>query len=543
MFSLFGQKKELATNRNKINHIPKPVVLLILDGLGISPIKEGNAVWQAKMPNFDYYQRNYPKTLLHASSNEVGLPYGQFGNSEVGHMNIGSGRVIYQELLRVNNEINSGNLYGNKVMSDIKKHLKKNNSSLHLMGLLSAGGVHSHIEHLLAIMEWCKKEKIQKIFLHAFTDGRDSHPNSAEEFIRLVEEKKKELGIDLEIASISGRYFAMDRDKHWSRTQKAYNAIIGKSKNVNENASEAIKESYEEKKTDEFIEPLMIVSDKKPIGAIKDGDAVLFFNIRSDRARQMTTVFADKNFKSFKTKRFKDFFLATLTNYEKKLEIPIVFPEETIINTLTEILSLHHKKQLHIAETEKYAHVTYFFSGGKEKPFPGEKRFIIQSPSVSTFDKKPEMSAQEITEKVIDEIKKDNLDFIVLNFANPDMLAHTGNIKATINGLEFLDIKIKEIIDFVLEKNGAVFITSDHGNAEMMINPETGKPDTEHNIFPVPFLLIANDLKKKKQGDGYKEIIIEASGALCDIAPTILDVMKIKQPEEMTGISLLNTLR
>jgi len=538
----FLKKAEL-TNREKIHLEPRPIVLVILDGLGISPIPNGNAVWNARMPNFEYYQRYYPKTLLHSSSNEVGLPYGEFGNSEVGHLNIGSGRIVYQPLLRVTNEIESGKLYDNKTMGDIKKHLQDTCGNLHLMGLVSAGGVHSHIEHILALLDWCNKEKIKRIFFHVFTDGRDAPPKSAIDFIDMISSKATELSLDVKFASISGRYFAMDRDKHFDRTKKAYDAIFGKGKNKDDSLEEVIRDTYKRKKTDEFVEPTTLMENKKIIGSPKDGDAMIFFNIRSDRARQLTSAIVDKNFKGFATKKLKKFLFASLTEYGDGFDIPVIFPEEKLKNTLPEVLSENKKRQLHIAETEKYAHVTYFFSGGREKPFPGETRVIVPSPKVSTFDKKPEMSAREITDKVLKELDKNIFDFIVLNYANPDMVAHTGNIKAAILGLEYVDQCLGEIVEKVLSMHGAVLITSDHGNAEMMINPETKEVDTEHNIFPSPLILIDNDLKNKKETKTYKELLIEATGALCDIAPTILDLMEIKKPAEMTGISLLNTLK
>jgi len=542
MLSLFPQKPK--TIREKITKKPHPVVLIILDGYGISPIKEGNAVWNADTPNLEMYQKKYPKALLHTAGNEVGLPYGEFGNSEVGHLNIGSGRVVYQPLLRVSNEIDAGNLYNNPAMDGIKKHLKKTGGDLHLMGLLSPGGVHSHIDHLNNILEWCKNNKIKKIFLHLFTDGRDAPQESAEKYVEDLERTIKELGIDAKVASLSGRYFAMDRDRHWDRLKKAYQAWIGTSRNKNDDPVDAVRENYKEKKTDEFMDPVTIIDkNREPVGAIRDEDALLMFNIRPDRTRQTLMAFVNKTFGSFKTKKFKDLYIATLTEYDPKLKAEVVFPEKDIINSLGEVLSKKGLKQFHIAETEKYAHVTYFFNGGREKPFTGETRVIVPSPEVSTYDEKPEMSCTKISERVLLELAKGKEDFYVINFANPDMVGHSGNYKAILLALEAVDQCTDKVVEKVLSLNGAVIITADHGNAEETVNSQTGEKDTEHNIYPAPFILIANGLENKKETLSFKEAITQPIGALCDVAPTILDLMNIKQPEEMTGISLLNSLK
>jgi len=540
VFSFFSKKPAI----EKITRTPRPVVLIILDGFGISPIHEGNAVWQAKTPNLDLLEKHFPKTLLHSSGNEVGLPYGEFGNSEVGHLNIGAGRIIYQPLLRVSRAIEAGQLDKNKIMKDIKKHLEKTKGSLHFIGLLSAGGVHSHIEHLLSLLDWCKKNKISNIYFHIFTDGRDSPPATAEVFIRDLDKKIKQLHLNAKIASVGGRYFGMDRDKHWDRTKKAYEAIIGTSDSKALNVMEAINIAYAQNKTDEFVQPTMIVDkNNMPIGKISDGDVILFFNIRPDRIRQIAKTFVDRRFKKFKTKKFKKLFVASLTEYDPHLKIKVIFPEEEIKKPLAEVISEKKLKQFHIAETEKYAHVTYFFNGGHEKPYPGETRIIIPSPKVKTYDKKPEMSAESVTNVVLEELEKGKQDFYVINFANPDMVGHTGNIKATIKAIEFVDKCIGKITKKTIELGGAVLITSDHGNAEEMINFETGTIDTEHNIYPVPLILVIKELAKEKENPTFRETISEPTGTLADIAPTILELMKIKQPKEMTGISLLESLR
>jgi 2,3-bisphosphoglycerate-independent phosphoglycerate mutase len=542
MLSLFSRKSKPI--KEKIAKKPHPVILIVLDGYGISPITEGNAVRNANTPNLEMYQKNYPKALLHTAGNEVGLPYGEYGNSEVGHLNIGSGRVVYQPLLRVSNEIESGHLYNNKTMDGIKKHIKKTGGALHLMGLLSAGGVHSHVEHLYAILDWCENNKVKKVFLHIFTDGRDAPQESGEEYLEDLIKKLKELKINAQIASISGRYFAMDRDRHWDRLKKAYQTWTGQGKHKNDNALDALTESYKEKKTDEFVNPVMI-TDKNgdPIGAISDGDALLLFNIRADRSRQLLISFTSKTFSSFKIKRFKDLFVATLADYDPKIKAVTVFPEKDIENSLGEILAKKGLKQFHIAETEKYAHVTYFFNGGREKPFTGETRAIIPSPSVSTFDKMPEMSCEKVAKRVLEELDKNKQDFYIINFANADMVGHSGNYKAILKGLEAVDHCVGAIVNKSLEIGGAVIITADHGNAEETINIQTREKDTEHNIYPAPFILIMNDLKNKKETLSFKEAISQPIGALCDVAPTILDLMKVPQPEDMTGISLLNSLK
>uniref|UniRef100_A0A7C4R3R5 2,3-bisphosphoglycerate-independent phosphoglycerate mutase n=1 Tax=candidate division CPR3 bacterium TaxID=2268181 RepID=A0A7C4R3R5_UNCC3 len=524
--------------------MPKPVVLIILDGYGISPIKEGNAVFSANTPNIDFYQKNYPKALLHTAGNEVGLPFGEFGNSEVGHLNIGSGRIVYQPLLRVSNEIESGHLYDNPSLEKLKKHHKKNKSKIHLLGLISAGGVHSHIEHLFSLIDWIGKNNLKNVYLHLFTDGRDSPTKSAVIFIEDLSKKIKELKVDAKIASVSGRYFAMDRDYHWDRTKKSYDCLIGKSRSKTNDIEEYLNDSYKKEITDEFIKPVIICDkDQNPIGPIEDNDAVLFFNIRPDRTRQILSAFINKNFNSFKTNNFKNLLVLTMTQYDHFKNVEVVFPENPLDKTLGEVLSDSGKKQFHIAETEKYAHVTYFFNGGNEKPFKGETRVIIPSPRVPTYDKKPEMSAYKITKRVLEELEKNKQDFYVINFANPDMVGHTGDFKAIVKAIEVVDECLGLIIKKVIETGGATIITADHGNAESVINPETKEKDTEHNIYPAPIMVISEEIKKSKAEESFKEIFSEPIGALADIAPTILDLMNIEKPTEMTGVSLLSSLK
>jgi len=542
MLNLF--KKPELSNKEKITHVPQPVLLIILDGYGISPIKEGNAVFYADSPNIESYQKKYPKALLHTAGNEVGLPYGEFGNSEVGHLNIGAGRIVYQALLRVSNEIEAGKLYDNKVLDELKKHVKKNKSALHLIGLLSAGGSHSHIEHLFALIEWAAKNNLKNVFLHLFTDGRDSPPTSGEYFIEDLQRRIKEFKSNAKIASLGGRYFGMDRDKHWERLKKSYLTMIGQSRNKESDPIKVLSENYQKNITDEFIEPVMFCDQSgEPLAKISDDDGILFFNIRPDRTREILSAFLNEKFNGFKTKKFKNLFIATLTEYDHYKGVKVIFPEKELTNTLGEVLSKKGLKQFRIAETEKYAHVTYFFNGGREKPFIGETRVIIQSPHVPTFDKKPEMSAYKITQKVLAELNLGRQDFYVINFANPDLVGHTGNFKAIVKGIEVVDECLGLIVKKILALDGLAIITSDHGNAEVTKNSETGEIDTEHNIYPAPIILVAKELENKKPTKSFKELLVEPIGALCDIAPTILDLMDIKQPEEMTGISLLNSLK
>jgi len=498
----------------------------------------------AETPNIDTYQRKYPKALLYTAGNEVGLPYGEFGNSEVGHLNIGSGRIVYQPLLRVSNEIEAGHLYDNAVMKKIIAHLKKYKGALHLMGLLSAGGAHSHIEHLLSLLEWCKNEKIKTVYIHVFTDGRDAPPQSAQEYIDSLEAKIKELGINAKIASISGRFYSMDRNKKWDRTKKAYDVIIGNSKVKSDSIPQILSETYGKGKSDEFLEPHSLTDEKgNLIGKVNNGDALLFFNIRPDRSRQILSPFVSNRFNSFKIKKFSNLHVATLTEYDPKIKAEVAFPEKEIEHPLGEILSKKGLKQFRIAEAVKYPHVTYFFNGGQEKPFKGEIRKLIPSIPESSYTKKPEMSAENVKEEVLKRLDEGKFDFYLINFANSDMIGHTGNLKAAIKAIEFLDRCIGEIVEKILSIGGAIFITADHGNSEEMVNSQSGENDTEHNIYPAPFMLIIKSLEHKKETKDFKQTISEPIGALADIAPTILDLMNIEKPEEMTGISLLNSLK
>ena len=506
----------------------KPVMLMILDGFGIAEKSEGNAVALAKKPNFDRLVKEYPHTQLQASGMAVGLPEGQMGNSEVGHLNIGSGRIVYQELTRITKAIEDGDFFENEALMKAMKNAKENNTSLHLMGLLSDGGVHSHIGHLKGLLEFAKKEGLQKVYVHAFMDGRDVPPSSGKDFIIKAEEMMKEVGVG-QIATVSGRYYAMDRDNRWERVQLAYNAIVLGEGEKASSAVEAIENSYHDEKTDEFVIPCVIEEDGHPTATIKNGDSVVFFNFRPDRARELTRAINDKEFAGFKRETLNLTFV-TMTQYDKTLEgVNIAFKPQTLVNTLGEYVSSKGLKQLRIAETEKYAHVTFFFNGGVEKENPGEERKVIPSPKVATYDLKPEMSAYEVTDELLNRLDQDKYDMIILNFANPDMVGHTGVVQAAVKAIEAVDECLGKIVDKVLEKDGTVFVTADHGNAETEIDFSTGNPFTAHTTNPVPFVWVSNNINGRTL----------KSGKLADIAPTMLNVMNLEVPKEMTGECLI----
>lgn len=525
----------------------KPIVLVILDGWGISPNIQGNAIAQAKKPFFDELDRFYPSTALQASGISAGLPWNEMGNSEVGHLLLGAGQVIYQNLPRITLSIQDGNFFKNKVLLETMSFTKKNNSALHIMGLISSAGVHSHLDHLSAILEMVKQEKVSNIYLHLFTDGRDSSPTEGAKFIERLQEKLSSIGTG-KIASIIGRYYAMDRNNNWDRIQKAYDLLAeGKADVVTNNPVEAIKESYKNGITDEFIKPILIKNEgEEKLPIIQDNDAVIFFNFREDRARQITQAFVLKKFEKFKRKKIiKNLHFTGMTEYEKDLPIQVISPQKEINNPLAKILSKQGLSQLHIAETEKYAHATYFFNGGIEKPFKKEKRILIPSPSVSNYEKTPEMSALKITDELEKIIKKNIYDFILVNYANPDMLGHTGNLEATIKAIEFIDKCISRLTKQVLEKDGALIITADHGDAEEMINLQTGEKLTEHSINPVPAWIITpyNRLKKEKNQSQILKSKNTIGGLIADIAPTVLELFEIPKSSEMTGHSLLDIVK
>ncbi|MBC2582060.1 2,3-bisphosphoglycerate-independent phosphoglycerate mutase [Clostridium sp. DJ247] len=504
----------------------KPVMLVILDGFGLTDKVDGNAVAAANKPNFDRYWNNYPHAELKASGLSVGLPEGQMGNSEVGHLNIGAGRIIYQALTRITKSINDGDFFENEALNKAVNNVLENNSSLHLMGLLSPGGVHSHTEHLKGLLKLAKEKGVKNVYVHAFADGRDVAPGSAKEYVEEVENYMKEIGAG-EIATISGRYYAMDRDKRWERVQLAYNAMVLGQGEQATSAMEALDKSYNDNKTDEFVLPTVIVKDGKPTATIKNKDSVVFFNFRPDRAREITRAINDKVFDGF-SRETLDLTFVTLTEYDSTLEgVDVAFTNESYTNTLGEYVSKLGKNQLRIAETEKYAHVTFFFNGGVEEPLKNEDRALVPSPKVATYDLQPEMSAYQLTDELLSKLDEDKYDMIILNYANPDMVGHTGIFEAAKKAVEAVDECLGKVVDKVLEKGGAAFITADHGNAEQMIDYSNGKPMTAHTVDPVPFVYIAADAKSIREG------------VLADIAPTMLEVMGLDKPAEMTGTSLI----
>ena len=506
----------------------KPVMLMILDGFGIAANSNGNAVSIAKKPNIDKFLKEYPHTELQASGMSVGLPDGQMGNSEVGHLNIGAGRIVYQELTRITKSIEDGDFFENEALLKAMKNAKDNNSALHLMGLLSDGGVHSHINHLKGLLEFAKKEGLKKVYVHAFMDGRDVPPSSGLDNILQTENMMKEIGVG-KIATVSGRYYAMDRDNRWERVELAYNALVLGKGNTAASAVEAIENSYKEEKTDEFVVPCVLLEDGKPTATINNNDSVVFFNFRPDRAREITRAINDQDFSGFNRDNLSLTFV-TMTQYDKTLEgVNIAFKPQTLVNTLGEYVASKGLKQLRIAETEKYAHVTFFFNGGVEKENDGEERALISSPKVATYDLKPEMSAYEVTDELLKRLDEDKYDMIILNFANPDMVGHTGIVEAAVKAIEAVDECAGKVINKVLEKDGTVFVTADHGNAEIMIDEKTGNPFTAHTTNPVPFVWIANDINARSLN----------TGKLADIAPTMLEVMGVEAPKEMTGVSLI----
>ncbi|WP_088227128.1 2,3-bisphosphoglycerate-independent phosphoglycerate mutase [Desulfosporosinus sp. FKB] len=510
----------------------KPLLLMILDGWGYRVTREGNAIAQANLPNFRRLERDYPHTLLQASGEAVGLPEGQMGNSEVGHLNLGAGRVVYQELTRIFKAVKDKTLFENPVLLEAMKSARLHDHPFHMMGLLSNGGVHSHIEHLFALLEMAKKEDLKKVFIHVILDGRDVLPQSAKEYITQLEEKIKELGIG-QIASVSGRYYLMDRDKRWERLEKGYQALVYGQGKFAPSALAAVENSYDMRVTDEFVLPTVILGDDgKPVGLIQEGDSVLFYNFRSDRAREITRAFVDEEFAGFERPNRPHVNYVCMTQYDDTIPAPVAFPQQDLKNTLGEVLSTQGHKQLRIAETEKYAHVTFFFNGGIEEADPGEERILIPSPKVATYNLQPEMSAPEVTKTLLGELRKKAYDVIILNFANPDMVGHTGVFEATIKAVETVDQCLGQIEAELHSMGGTLLVTADHGNAEEKIDPETNLPLTAHSTNLVPLILVSEQFKSAALREG---------GALCDVAPTILEILQIPQPKEMTGKSLLRS--
>lgn len=505
----------------------KLTMLMILDGFGINLKTEGNAIKMAKTPNIDKLMSECPTTEIHTSGLAVGLPEGQMGNSEVGHTNIGAGRIVYQVLTRITKSIEDGDFFTIPEFNDAIENCKKYNSKLHIMGLLSNGGVHSHNRHLYALLEYAKRKGLEDVFIHCFMDGRDTPPASGEGFLVELQEKLDEKQIG-KIATISGRYYAMDRDKRWDREKLAYDAMVNGIGPKAISPISAIEESYQKEIFDEFVVPTVICNNnEEPIATIEEHDSVIFFNFRPDRARQITRTLVDNEFKEFETKKLNLYFV-TFTQYDETLpNVNIAFKSIPLENTFGEYISKLGYKQLRIAETEKYAHVTFFFNGGEEKVYEGEERILVNSPKVATYDLQPEMSAYEVTDKVIQAINQDKYDSIILNFANSDMVGHTGNLEAAIKAVETLDECVKKIVDVVKKKEGVLLITADHGNSEQMVDYETGEPFTSHTTNSVPLILVG------------KDNVVLKEGKLADLAPTMLDIMGLEKPKEMTGESII----
>jgi len=503
-------------------------MLMILDGYGINESEEANAVKMANTPNLNKLFSENPSTIIHASGKFVGLPDGQMGNSEVGHTNIGAGRIVYQDLAKITKDVEDGNFFSIPEFVKAIENAQKNNSKLHIMGLLSDGGVHSHNRHLYALLELAKRKDFDNVYVHCFMDGRDTPPASGENYIVELEEKMKEKGIG-KIATISGRFYSMDRDKRWDRVKKSYDAMVFGNGEKASSAVSAIEESYQKESFDEFVVPTVITGPTgNPIATIDDGDSVIFFNFRPDRAREITRSIVDTNFKEFKTKKIKTYFVC-MTSYDETMpNVEVAYKKEELKNTFGEYISSKGLKQLRIAETEKYAHVTFFFNGGKEKQYIGEDRILVPSPKVDTYDLKPEMSAYEVTEKAVDAILSKKYDSIILNFANPDMVGHTGSLEAAIKALEAIDECTKKIQDAINEVNGVLLVTADHGNCEQMIDYTTREPHTAHTTNPVPLAIVGLPLNRKLK-----------EGKLADLAPTMLTIMELSIPDEMTGESLI----
>ena len=505
----------------------KLTMLMILDGFGINPKEEGNAVKLASTPNIDKLMKKYPVTKMIASGMGVGLPEGQMGNSEVGHTNIGAGRIIYQDLAKITKSIEDGDFFSNEVLVNAIENCKKNGSKLHILGLVSDGGVHSHNRHLYGLLELAKRRDFEDVYIHCILDGRDTPPASAEGYIQDLQEKIKEKGVG-KIATLSGRFYTMDRDKRWNRVEKAYNAIVNGEGIKAIDPINAIESSYQKEVFDEFVEPIVITNGDKPITTIENGDSVIFFNFRKDRARQITRAIVDKEFNEFETKKLNINFVC-FTNYDASMpNVQIAFKEEPVLNSFGEIISKNGKTQLRIAETEKYAHVTFYFNGGEEKQYALEDRILVPSPKVETYDLKPEMSAYEVCDKAVEAINSKKYDCIILNFANPDMVGHTGSLQAAIKAIEAIDVCVGKIYDAIENQKANLIITADHGNAEQMIDYKTGEPHTAHTTNLVPLILITE-----------KENLKLKEGRLCDIAPTMLELMGIEKPDEMTGKSII----
>ncbi len=506
----------------------KPYALIIMDGYGYNERQEGNAIYAAKTPNMDKYMAEYPNTVVHASGMDVGLPDGQMGNSEVGHTNIGAGRIVYQELTRITKSIEDGDFFENDVLKGAVENCKKNDSALHFMGLLSDGGVHSHINHLYGLLEMAKKNGLEKVYVHCFMDGRDVSPTSGADFAEALVAKMRSLGTG-KIATVMGRYYAMDRDNRWERVSEAYKAMVYGEGKKETSAVDAIKKSYNENVTDEFVVPTVITDEKgEALGKISANDSVVFFNFRPDRAREITRTIVDAEFGGFEREFFNTYYVC-MTQYDASMpNVQVAFKPQSLVNTFGEYISQKGLRQLRIAETEKYAHVTFFFNGGVEEVYDGEDRALINSPKVATYDLQPEMSAPQVADEVVKRIESGEYDVIVLNYANCDMVGHTGIFDAAVQAVETVDTCLGKTVDAIIKMGGTALITADHGNADQMVDYDTNDVFTAHTTNVVPLVMIGGP-------EGAKLKV----GRLADLAPTMLDLMGLEKPEEMTGESLL----
>jgi 2,3-bisphosphoglycerate-independent phosphoglycerate mutase len=537
---------------------PKPLVLIILDGWGYAPASPANAISLARKPNYDRLLAEFPNTLIHTSGRYVGLPTGQMGNSEVGHLNIGAGRVVYMDITKIDLMIENGELFSNPALVEAMKKACTGGRRLHFFGLLSDGGVHSHQNHLYALLRMAKQNGVDRVFVHCFMDGRDTLPTNGAGYIEQLQQKTREYNVG-QIASVSGRYYAMDRDKKWEREKKAFDAMVDGDAEGGHytDAVQGVKDSYNRGVTDEFIIPFVLTDNRgEPVGTIRDGDVCINFNFRADRARQITRCLArNSHFTSLDGRELegwedldriiprdrvpKDLTYICMTRYDKNFTLPVVSPPESLTNILANVMADRHLRNLRVAETEKYAHVTYFFNGGVEKPFPGEDRVMVQSPKVATYDLKPEMSAQGVADAVIKAIADNTFDVIVVNFANADMVGHSGRIPPTITAVETVDACLGQIYSALRQRGGAMIVTADHGNAEQMIDPATGGPQTAHTTNPVPFIVAAENAVAPGQFKGdVRRFTLRPDGALQDIAPTMIGILGVAQPREMTGHDL-----
>lgn len=508
----------------------KPTVLMILDGYGLNDKKEGNAVYEAKTPVMDQLMKEYPFVEGNASGMAVGLPDGQMGNSEVGHLNMGAGRIVYQELTRITKEIQDGTFFENPALLQAVENCRKNDSALHLFGLLSDGGVHSHNTHVYGLLELAKRSGLSKVYVHCFLDGRDTPPSSGKDYAQQLESRMQEIGVG-EIASVTGRYYAMDRDNNYDRVERAYNALTKGEGETAQSGPDGIQASYDRGETDEFVKPTVVMKNGAPVGLIQDKDSVIFFNFRPDRAREITRAFCDDDFQGFARGARKDITFVCFSDYDPTIKNKeVAFHKIAVTNTFGEWLAANHMTQARIAETEKYAHVTFFFNGGVEEPNEGEDRILVNSPKeVATYDLKPEMSAYEVCDKLTQAIRSGQYDMIIINFANPDMVGHTGVEDAAVKAVEAVDECVGKAVEAVKEMDGILFICADHGNAEQLVDYETGAPFTAHTTNPVPFILVNYD----------PAYTLREGGCLADIVPTLIETMGKEKPAEMTGSSLL----